>query len=381
MDLSILSANLRRIRAMKGLTQVEVADAADLSRVGYRNIEAGEAAPRVDSLVRIAKALEVNLDQLVESVPGSALNSVRFRALKKMTSRQELLEDVARWLRDYNELEEQLHARAPFGFGPIRKRISGIGRGEARARKTAEQARKEVELNDDPIRDICGLLEDNGVKVYTPQMASEGFFGLSVGDDGGGPAVVVNRWDRLSDELGHLLLHADAYDVKQEEEDISEEKEADIFASYFLMPESVFNKELKEASGLPLLRLVFKLKRIFRVSWKTVVYRVASQATDGQKLWGRFQAEYRDLTGRTLGKADEPAGLAAEAFRSPAPSPKAADEPENLVEGDFVQDRLFRLVRRAVEEDKLSLERAAEVLRVDFSTMQAVTRSWINSKH
>jgi Zn-dependent peptidase ImmA (M78 family)/DNA-binding XRE family transcriptional regulator len=384
MDLTILSGNLRRIRSAKGKSQAEVADAAGLSRVGYRNIEGGASAPRVDSLMQIASALDVRLEELL--TPVRTLTAVRVRAQKKMTTRGELLADVARWLDDYNEIEALLGAKEKFAFAGVRKKVEGMPHGEARARKAAELARQAVKLTDrDVIRDICGMLEENGAKVFTPKLASEGFFGLSVAAIDGGPAVVVNVWERLSverwiftaaHELGHLILHLDAYDVTKTEEDPTQEKEADMFASYFLMPDALFDREFNEARGLPLVKLVFKLKRIFRMSWKSVLYRIASKSPDGGKLWPRFQWEYKQLTGRTLGKADEPDGLVAEDFRG-QPSAKVADEPEHLVEDDFVEDRLSRLVRKAVETEEITLSRAAEMLRVDIAKMRDIANSWV----
>ena len=44
--------------------------------------------------------------------------------------------------------------------------------------------------------------------------------------------------------------------------------EADVFAGYFLVPETVFAAALAESRGLPLVDRVFKLKRIFRV-WRS----------------------------------------------------------------------------------------------------------------
>jgi Zn-dependent peptidase ImmA (M78 family)/DNA-binding XRE family transcriptional regulator len=384
MDLTILSGNLRRIRSAKGKSQAEVADAAGLSRVGYRNIEGGASAPRVDSLMQIASALDVRLEELL--TPVRTLTAVRFRAQKKMTTRGELLADVARWLDDYNEIEALLEAKEKFAFAGVRKKVEGMPHGEARARKAAELARQAVKLTDrDVIRDICGMLEENGAKVFTPKLASEGFFGLSVAASDGGPAVVVNVWERLSverwiftaaHELGHLILHLDAYDVTKTEEDPTQEKEADMFASYFLMPDALFDREFNEARGLPLVKLVFKLKRIFRMSWKSVLYRIASKSPDGGKLWPRFQWEYKQLTGRALGRADEPDGLVAEDFRG-QPSAKVADEPEHLVEDDFVEDRLSRLVRKAVETEEITLSRAAEMLRVDIAKMRDIANSWV----
>jgi Zn-dependent peptidase ImmA (M78 family)/DNA-binding XRE family transcriptional regulator len=385
MDMTVLCANLRRLRTAKGLSQGDLADAAQLSRVGYRNIESGASAPRVDSLMRLSAALGVRLEELL--APVRTLHGVRFRAEKKMTTRGELLADVARWIDDYGELEALLKARLPFKFEAVRKKLGRVQPGEPRAQKAATLAREALEVDDEIIRDICGLLEDNGVKVFTPKLASEGFFGLSVSEADGGPAIVVNTWERLSverwiftaaHELGHLLLHLDAYDVTKANEEPGQEKEADTFASHFLMPDALFKKEFAEARGLPLVKLVFKLKRIFRVSWKSVLYRIASQSPDGAKLWPRFQWEYKSLTGRTLGKADEPEGLVAGDFRSVRPSAKVADEPEHLVEGDFMEDRLSRLVRKAVEDEEISLGRAAEILRIDLADMRELSNSWVS---
>jgi Zn-dependent peptidase ImmA (M78 family) len=109
--------------------------------------------------------------------------------------------------------------------------------------------------------------------------------------------VVVNVWERLSverwiftaaHELGHLLLHLDAYDVNQADEDPAQEKEADAFASHFLMPAELFTRELEDARGLPLVKLVLKLKRVFRVSWKLVLYRIASQTPGRRQALAQF---------------------------------------------------------------------------------------------
>lgn len=376
-----MTANLKRLRVARGMSQGELADAAELSRVGYRNIENGVAAPRVDSLMRVARALDVKLEALF--VPVRELRAVRFRASKKMTTRGELLADVARWLDDYNELEALLDAAIPFGLAALSEDVRKL-RSADRPQRAALLAREALGLGQrEEVRDLCGLLEEKGVKVFTPKLASEGFFGLSVAPSDGGPAVVVNVWERLSverwiftaaHELGHLLLHLDAYDVSKTEEDAVQEKEADAFAATFLMPPEAFQRRLQESRGLPLVRLVFKLKRTFGVSWKTVLYRLASTTADGKRLWGRFQAEYRAQTGHTLGPTEEPAAMAASEFRPPA---KVADEPEHLLADDFVEGRLELLVRRAVEADAISIGRAAEILRVDVSTMRSISNSWV----
>lgn len=385
MDAS-LSHNLRRLRDARKLSQADVAERARLSRVAYGNIESGTAQPRVDTLIRIAEVFGVKLQDLL--TPTRPLRLVRFRALKRMTSREQVLVDVVRWLENYNELEDMLKERVAFPFERAVRELAKMKPGAERARLAAERARQALRLEPgDSIRDICGLLEERGgVKVYPMALASDAFFGLSVAKDDGGPAVVVNVWDRISverwiftaaHELGHLLLHLSAYDVSRTEESREEEEEANQFASYFLMPQDLFALEWNDARGLGLVDRVLKVKRIFRVSYRTVLYRLSEQQPHGKGLWQQFQFAYKAKVGRSLLKRDEPHAVPREDFNAAMVEPRAADEPKRLSDDDFVEDRLHRLVRSALEKELISVGRAAEILDMDLKSMRAVISSWV----
>jgi Zn-dependent peptidase ImmA (M78 family)/transcriptional regulator with XRE-family HTH domain len=379
-----LSINIRRIRTGRRISQVQVAEQAGLSREGYRKIEDGESQPRAETLNAISRALGVPLARLL--VPVRPLTRVRFRAQKKLHSREEVLATVARQLDHYQQLEDLVGEQKRPALARMRRGVEEI-RGDARALEAASRAREAFGLRDDEsIRDICGLLEDHGIKVLTPAVASDGFFGLSVGEADGGPAVVVNTWERISverwiftaaHELGHLLMHLDAYDVSKTEENDVEEKEADVFASHFLMPEAVFRKELSEAAGLSWYDRIFKLKRIFRVSYRSVLYRASAglPAEQRRRLWMQFNVDYKRRNARSLPGTIEPEGLPHEAFFR-RPAERGAEEPEHLDRHDFVQDRLARLVRRALEQDAITLSKGAEILDVDLLEMRALVRSW-----
>jgi len=372
-----LSHNLRRLRDQHGFSQAEVAERAGISRVAYRSIEGGAATPRASTLSRLAEVLGVKIPDLMAEV--RPLRAVRFRE-KRMNSREQLLVRVARWLEGYTELEELLDERVPFRFDEATAR----GGTKANIPKIAAAAREAIDLDlDEPIRDICGLLEDNGVKVCPATLASEGFFGLSVGAEDGGRAIVVNIWDRISverwiftaaHELGHLLLHLASYDASSSDPNPGEEKEADLFAAHFLMPSEVFMREWEEARGLGLVERVMKLKSMFNVSYKTVLYRVQATTSLGARVWGRFQAEYRERHGRTLAVTEEPAGLKASCFMAEAHS---AHEPDRLSPNKFLGDRIQRLARQAVEEKKITLGRAAEILGLSLVEMRKLAASWV----
>jgi Zn-dependent peptidase ImmA (M78 family)/transcriptional regulator with XRE-family HTH domain len=385
MNAQLIPVNLVRLRREARKTQELVADAAGLSRAAYRAIEKGRSIPRVENLRAIAAALGVPLRELVTPTPR--LESVRFRSLKKLKRRDQVLVAVARWLQDFNELERLLDARKPHRLSELWDFADSAG--PDRARAVAGEARRLFGLDDEePIHDLCGLLAARGVKVYTLEVASDGFLGLSVGELDGGPAVVVNVWPRLAvehwifsavHELGHLILHRDAYDVRQESEDREQEREAEAFASHFLVPERAFRREWEETAGLPLLHRVLKVKRVFRVSWRVVLYRVCEPLDEEARsqVWQRMSASYKALTGRPLLKLTEPMSVSRAVFGAPDRIiAHAGSEPAGLDVHDFQEDRLAFLVRRAVEREIITLARGAEILGLGLDEMRDLAASW-----
>ena len=61
-----LSTNLKKLREKKGLSQDRLAKLADIANNTIIKIEQGENVnPRLDTLKKIAKALEVSVDNLI----------------------------------------------------------------------------------------------------------------------------------------------------------------------------------------------------------------------------------------------------------------------------------------------------------------------------
>lgn len=76
MDLQAIGARIKATREAKGLTQEDLADALDLSRNHISVIERGVKAPKLDTFVAIANALEVSADALLFDVIDHASDSV-----------------------------------------------------------------------------------------------------------------------------------------------------------------------------------------------------------------------------------------------------------------------------------------------------------------
>jgi transcriptional regulator with XRE-family HTH domain len=62
------AANLQRLREEAGLSQTELARQAGLSIDSLRNWEQAKALPRIDAVVKLAAALSVPVDALVQGI-------------------------------------------------------------------------------------------------------------------------------------------------------------------------------------------------------------------------------------------------------------------------------------------------------------------------
>lgn len=57
--------SLKEIRLSKKLTQEEVARKADLTYKAYWSIEAGQADPKLSTIVKISSALNISVEELI----------------------------------------------------------------------------------------------------------------------------------------------------------------------------------------------------------------------------------------------------------------------------------------------------------------------------
>ena len=371
--------NLSRLRLDRELTQRQLADRAGLSRVTVGRIERGLVTPRTETLEALASVFGVGLGDLV--LPVRPLRSVRFRAHARMHGREQILAEVSKWLDGYRLLEDRLGDCPEFGFRSARRRDPAESpRAVARAARNAAGL-----LPDAPIRDLCRLLEDHGVKVLPLRAQRDSFFGLSVGPEDGGPAVVVNTRERISverriftaaRELGHLLLHSDEYDrpaaVPPDAGTRESERAADAFADEFLMPEAAFGSAWDATRGDSFLSRVMRVGSLFRVRRRTVLDRLTATGRAAPEEWDTIRAHYGKRTGRALDTADAP----FPATEAVAPTSRRANELDGLSVSDFGGNRLSRLVRRGIEEEVITLGRAAEILGLRRAALRGWMQGW-----
>lgn len=381
MKTNALSVNLIRLRNIKGLNQAEIANQIGISRVAYSSIESGKSEPRVNTLMKIADIFNVSIQDLL--TPITKLKSLRFRTKKQLPQKdknklEQIIIDFASWLKDYNELEKLLKIDEK----NIIDNIPG-----SNPKEFVKKTRTLFNLNDkEPIFNIFSILSAKaGVKVYLKNAGISSFFGFSVSKEDGGPAIFVNTFDLISlerqiftaaHEFGHLLMHEKSYKNNKDIENEKEEKDANTFAGYFLMPHDAFIHEWNNNSGLHWFDNILKTKRHFRVSYRTIIQRLndMKKANDPSFLWIQFNIEYEKKYGKKLINHLEP-----EALQSLIDSP-GKDEPEKLDKIDFIEDSLTQLVKKAFENELISFNRAAEILRISNANMRELLNSWEMAK-
>jgi transcriptional regulator with XRE-family HTH domain len=85
---------LSQLRKLRGLTQQSLADRIELHVNQIKRYEAGTAQPTLETLVRLAKALHVTLDELVfsedERGPSEDFR-MQFEALRQFNEREKLV--------------------------------------------------------------------------------------------------------------------------------------------------------------------------------------------------------------------------------------------------------------------------------------------------
>ena len=373
--------NIQRYRKAKGMSIKEVSNKTRMPVKHYENIESGKSMITNEELFAISKALKVSVPKLIYY--DRKLQSVRFRSNRTMKDRKYIILEVEHWLNEYKCIENILE---DYQTNPLEKIVKQVKDGEKNIPKIAMLTREVFGLNNnEPINNIGRVLESNGIKVGEHIVKSHEFFGLSVSPEDGGPAIVVNTWKQIPverwiftavHELGHLVLHQTDFNVNEFKEGKLHEKEANAFASEFLMPESIFTNLWSEFHGMSFVERVLTVKRIFKVSYKSVLYRYATLNPNSKNVWVRFKSDYKKMFEKSQFRKLEAFELAKDKFTASFPEISVQYEPESLSRADFKCCRFVGLVKTALEEHKISFGRAAEILQISRQELNDLANTW-----
>jgi len=263
---TINRTRLTLARRRRGLTKTQLAHAIGVDLRSVTAFEAGEYLPGEETMSRIVSSLRFPCeffygDDLDEPRPDTA----SFRAMSKMSASQRdmALSQGAIALHLNNWLERRFELPAAS--------LPDLSH-ETNPEAAALFLRQMWALGELPIRNAIHLLESKGIRVFSLAIDAREVDAFSMWK-GSTPFVFLNsykssehsRFD-AAHELGHLVLHKHASPHGREAE-----READAFASAFLMPRG---SVLASAPRLATIPVLVRLKRVWSVSVAALNYRL-----------------------------------------------------------------------------------------------------------
>lgn len=259
-------ARLTLARRRRGLMKTRLAEEAGLTVRSLTNFESGKDAPSEATLARLASVLRFPIgffrEPGLEELPPKAAS---FRALKAMTAGQRdaalgageiAAQVVNKWLESKFKLPKH----------------DLLDLDEYTPEAAAQCLRAQWGLGVQPVTNMVHLLESKGVRVFTlaeecSEVDAFCFWHANI------PFILLNtlksgersRFD-AAHELGHLVLHR-----RKERTGNEAEKEANEFASAFLMPEECLAAQCPSVVTVDAL---IQLKRGWGVSVGALAYRL-----------------------------------------------------------------------------------------------------------
>lgn len=253
-------------RKRNRLTRKELAEKIKVSPVTITRIEKGDNEPDPSTIASIVN----ELGYPKEFFSGNDLDeptkaSASFRSLTSMTARER---DAAL---SAGSLAYLLSDWVGERFNLPEADILDLGH-EREPDVAARTLRQYWGLGEKPISNVIKLLESKGVRVFSLSENTKNVDAFSCWR-GGVPYVFLNtfktaehsRFDALH-ELGHLVLHRHGEAKGREAE-----REANKFASYFLMPTTDVTSRVPPVTSL---KQLIRLKKRWGVSVAALAYRL-----------------------------------------------------------------------------------------------------------
>lgn len=297
----------------------ELAKQSDISKQSLSLYANGENTPPYENVVKIANALEFPFDFfMTEDLCSTTTNNTYFRsqasASKLTQNAQELkLEYVAKLyevLLNYVDFPER-NLPPVFFRGSDNLLDADSDNVLEQIEFIANTARKHWMIGMGPIDNMQYLLESNGIIVTGFRNVNEKIdaFSQRVNIQNRGTVFIVAlaigekpdvrlRFD-MAHELGHILMHNwdDSNDSLSKDEFNALEKQANMFASAFLLPRETFGKEvapyatnvefyrsLRKKWGVSMQAMMFRARQLKLITANQFQYMMRTVSAKGWRL-------------------------------------------------------------------------------------------------
>jgi Zn-dependent peptidase ImmA (M78 family)/DNA-binding XRE family transcriptional regulator len=329
---------LKLLRKSKNISQKEICELLGLSQGNYSKVEHGLIEPSDNFIKQVSSFFQVDPDFFCQNEkPYPPQNPYhRCRSTLQIGDRDRV-EAIANIYRIHIK---KLLEIAEMPFSLLRVPISET----ASPDKIARLTRRNFRLPSGPVVDLTKILEDNGIFVIFYDFKTEALDGFTIhGANDILPLIFINSafpGERirftLAHELGHLVMH------QQLETEQNIEKEANAFASEFLMPEFDIIQDLRYINTIRLnIEILLRIKSKWKVSMNALLKR-----SEDLEVITKNQAKYLWMQ------------MSQKGFRKMEPYPMPAETPSLLNE----------LIDTYKNELQYSIEDIATLLKITHNS-------------
>lgn len=374
-----LVKNIKRYRLLRGLDQERIAGLLGISRVTYSKIENGKVKVSDDMFYRFSKILGVTTYALLDN-PEPKCKRPLFRHRKPKTLQEkecvkQMLIDAEHKFSDYEMLEDIAKAtlQPKDEFKELRHPVGGVE--EARALGGAVRDLF-FRQGFSSVNRFAEAIESNGIRYLPFDFQFDGEFGFTLHLSSGSIGIAVNtrptipgerQLFTLCHEVGHYMMHKDVegkYGDAVIPTDVAKEleRQADAFASGLLMPDADFDAAWASTEGHLWFNRVLEVKRIFSVSYQTVIRRLEDKYRSSThksvappyRVW--FRQNYHRRFGRELPPHEEACPSDIRVHSS----------------------RYVRLAKHAFMNSEITMSRLAELLGRNLHDTRDMVNEWMS---
>ena len=332
--------NLRYFRLKENLTKKDLAAKAGVSAALITYYESGERQPTIQSVKSLAAALSISPAQLLQNRPNIVFSHGAFRknsSLNKVGQEKvrSFVEDYfARFYTVLSFFPEDTLSPSPFTPHQSNKPFDD-------ATDAAKRFRKWLDLpSSGPLPNLTNLLENKGF-LLCPVIGISGFSGLN-GFVLNRPYIAFNA-DESSERIRFTLIH----ELVHLYFGIEDENAVNEIAGEILFPHEDALRELgPKVKGIAY--WMVELAKEYGISMYSLIYSANRYSIVSSSLAKSFYIE----AGKKGWKRNEPS--------------RCEKETTTLFE---------QLVYRAVNNDEISIQRGAELLRLSYQEVENNTKA------
>lgn len=311
-NLKIIPEKLKEARLARGYTVTALAEKIGISKQTISKYELGQSSPSSETMIKYCNFLNFDINFFMFNNEDSNNNygTIFFRSLKSAES--QVREEIKIRIKWTNYIYKYINEFIEFPKLNLpdfeEKSLENLDL--YKIEDIADKLREYWNIEKGPINNLSVLLEQNGIILCNSNINNIKVDACSeVINDTAIFFIRTNdisacrlRFD-LAHELGHLILHSEITKEELENKEILDriEKEANMFASAFLLPREEFSNEVLALS----LDHFVNLKSRWKVSIAAMIYRCKELGifSDSQVLYLRKQISLKKW--RTIEPLDD----------------------------------------------------------------------------